>query len=269
MYYWCQMLKIGFMDYANVYPIFYYLLQDKNIEYIKGVPAELNKAMREGRIDLSPASSIEFARNHTLYNVHNKICVSSIGAVKSVNLYSKYKIEDLQGKKIYFTKDSNTSTVLCRIVLEKFYNLQVTYTSNESEADAFLLIGDKALFAYYNSPSPYVIDLGEQWYKFTKLPFVFALWIISKKAVEDEYYSHLVQNITKYGELFPKDISKLAPKYIEQGFTLEQIEDYWNTIVYSITDDHRKGLSLFYNLAYELGETKDNGADFIDAAFIK
>lgn len=263
------MLKIGFMDYANVYPIFYYLLQDKNIEYIKGVPSELNKAMRQGLIDVSPASSIEFARNHDLYNVHNKICVSSIGAVKSVNLYSNYKAEELKGKKIYFTKDSNTSTVLCRIVLEKFYNVKPIYVDDENNADASLLIGDKALFAYYNSSAPYIIDLGKEWYNFTKLPFVFALWIIKKSAEKDEYYHTLIENITKYGMLFPKDIENLAPKYLEKGYTLEQIEDYWNTIVYEMTDEHKKGLSLFYNLAYELGETKDNGADYIDNAFIK
>ena len=42
------MLKIGFMDYANVYPIFHYLLQDNNLEFIKGFPADLNKLMRNG-----------------------------------------------------------------------------------------------------------------------------------------------------------------------------------------------------------------------------
>ena len=95
------------------------------------------------------------------------------------------------------------------------------------------------------------------------------IWIIKKSAEKDEYYHTLIENITKYGMLFPKDIENLAPKYLERGYTLEQIEDYWNTIVYEMTDEHKKGLSLFYNLAYELGETKDNGADYIDNAFIK
>ena len=262
------MLKIGFMDYANVYPIFYYLLQDKNLEFIKGFPADLNKLMRSGEVDISPVSSIEFARNHNKYVVHKNVCVSSIGAVKSVNIYSNYKAEDLDGKKIYFTKESNTSTVLCRIVLEKFYNIKPIYIDDKSEADAKLLIGDKALFAYYNSDSKYIIDLGSQWYNFTKLPFVFALWTINKSALNDSYFNTLKDNITKYASLFPKDISLLSPKYLERGYTLDQLADYWDTIRYEITDEHRKGLNLFYNLAYEIGETKDNGADYINQAFI-
>lgn len=261
------MLKIGFMDYANVYPIFYYLLQDKNIEFIKGYPAELNKLLRTGAVDLSPVSSIEFARNHDLYVVHSNVCISSIGAVKSVNVYSNYKAEDLNGKKIYFTKESNTSTVLCRIILEQFYNIKPIYTNDESIADAKLLIGDKALYSYYHSDSPFIIDLGEEWYKFTKLPFVFALWTINKKAIDDDYFNTLKDNITYYASLFPKDISLLSTKYLEKGYTLEQLEDYWDTIKYEITDEHKKGLSLFYNFAYKIGETEDNGSDYINNAF--
>ena len=105
------MLKIGFMDYANVYPIFHYLLQDNNLEFIKGFPADLNKLMRNGEIDLSPVSSIEFARRHNLYMVHNRICISSIGAVKSVNIYSKFKAEDLDGRKIYFTNPKERTII--------------------------------------------------------------------------------------------------------------------------------------------------------------
>ncbi len=262
------MLKLGYMDYANVYPIFYYLLKDKNLDFLKGYPAELNQAMRKGEIDISPASSIEFARNHDLYKVHKRVCISSIGAVKSVNLYSNYQAEELNGKKVYFTKESNTSTVLCRIILEKFYNIKPIYVDNKDSADAVLLIGDKALYDYYNNLDCHIIDLGLEWYKFTSLPFVFALWLMNKNIESDPYFNTLYKNIIKYAEQFPKDLTALAPKYLDQGYSLDQLEDYWNTIDYGITNDHIKGLSLFYTLAYELGESKENGADYIKGALI-
>lgn len=261
------MLRIGYMDYANVYPIFHYLLQDKNLAFLKGFPSELNKAMREGDIDISPSSSIEFARNHNLYKAVSNVCVSSAGAVKSVNIFSSFNIGDLDGKKIYWTKESNTSTVLCRIILEMFYNIKPVYTNNSDESEARLLIGDKALYEYYNSRDN-VIDLGEEWYKFTGLPFVFALWIINRGALEHEYFDVFLENLYKYASLFPKDLAALAPRYIERGYTLEQLDDYWKTIVYPVSDNHKRGLSLFYKYAFELGETGDNGADFIDGAFI-
>lgn len=263
------MFNIGYMDYANIYPIFYYLLNDKNLKFTKGYPAILNKSIREGIIDISPSSSIEFARNHNLYKVVPNICISSIGPVKSVNIYSKYKAEELDGKVIYFTKESNTSTVLCRIILEKFYKIKPIYTNNEDEADAKLLIGDKALFEYYNSKDDHIIDLGEEWYKFTKLPFTFALWIVRRDLEETEELKEFIERIHSIANIFPKDNDALSKSYIEKGYTLEQLDDYWNTIQYNITKDHIEGLKLFYDYAYSLGETKDNAKDLIDDAFIK
>ena len=165
------MFKIGYMEYANVYPIFYYLLKNKNLSFFKSYPAELNKAMREGRIDLSPSSSIEYAKNSSLYKVISGISVSSVGAVKSVNVFSNIPLEKMGGKKIYFTKESNTSTVLTRIIFEEFYKIPVEYTNSLEEAHAELLIGDKALYSYYNTDYKYIFDLGQEWYKFTGLPF--------------------------------------------------------------------------------------------------
>ena len=263
------MLNIGYMDYANVYPIFYFLLKDKNLKFTKGYPAFLNKEIRESRVDISPSSSIEFARNHDLYKIIPNICVSSIGPVKSVNLYSKYKVEDLNNKKVYWTKESNTSTVLCRIILEKFYNLKPIYTSNEDEADASLLIGDKALFEYYKPRKDFIIDLGEEWYNHTSLPFTFALWIARKNLEETEELKGFVSNLHEIVNNFPKDSNILSSGYIEKGYTLEQLDDYWNTIRYNITEDHIKGLKLFFDYAYSLGETHDNAKDLIETSFIK
>lgn len=251
------MFKIGYMEYANVYPIFYYLLQDKSLYFFKSYPAELNIAMRKGEIDLSPASCIEYARNPKLYNIISDISVSSIGAVKSVNIFSNYKVDELCGKKIFFTKESNTSTVLARIILEKFYKVEPIYVSDKNIADAELLIGDKALYSYYNSNYKYVIDLGLEWYKFTNLPFVFALWIIRKSIENSNEIIKLISDIKEYAKKFKNNYDELAIKYMSAGYTTEQIIDYWNTIDYRLTSSHIDGLKLFYNLAYEINEISE------------
>ncbi len=248
------MFKIGYMEYANVYPIFYYLLQDKSLYFFKSYPAELNIAMRKGEIDLSPASCIEYARNPSLYNIIPDISVSSIGAVKSVNIFSNYKADELDGKKIFFTKESNTSTVLSRIILEKFYKINPIYVRDKSIADAELLIGDKALYSYYNSNYKYIIDLGLECYKFTNLLFLFALWIIRKSIENSNKIIKLINDIKGYAKKFTNNYNELATKYISAGYTTEQIIDYWNTIDYRLTSSHIEGLKLFYDLAYEIKE---------------
>lgn len=248
------MFKIGYMEYANVYPIFYYLLKNKNLSFFKSYPAELNKAMREGRIDLSPSSSIEYAKNSSLYKVISGISVSSVGAVKSVNVFSDIPLEKMGGKKIYFTKESNTSTVLTRIIFEEFYKIPVEYTNSLEEAHAELLIGDKALYSYYNTDYKYIFDLGQEWYKFTGLPFVFALWIVGKNAWQKDEFRLLADELRHYASISCKNYSHLTENYIELGYTAEQMSDYWNTIDYNLTDKHIEGLKLFYDYAHRLGE---------------
>lgn len=251
------MLKIGFMDYANVYPIFHFLLNDKNLEFKKGFPADLNKALREGEIDVSPSSSVEFCRNPDKYKIVDGISISSIGAVKSVCLFSKFRPELLDGRKVYFTKESNTSTVLTRIILENYYKIKPIYTNELEGADAELLIGDKALIAYYHNVGyEFIIDLGVEWYKFTKLPFVFALWLVNKKATSDVNFNEFCANLLKIAKESPQNRHSLLARYVERGLSPEQMEDYWQVIDYSLTDKHKEGLALFYKYAYELGETK-------------
>ena len=49
---------------------------------------------------------------------------------------------------------------------------------------ALLLIGDTALRERMNSQGLFVYDLGELWRELTGLPFVFALWIVTRQAAE-------------------------------------------------------------------------------------
>lgn len=248
------MLKIGYMEYANVYPIFYYLLQNKYVEFYKSYPAKLNEAMRNGKIDLSPASCIEYARNPKLYSIISGLSISSIGPVKSVNIFSNYQPKELHNKKIYFTKESNTSTVLARIILEKFYNIKPVYVNDINNADAELLIGDSALYSYYNTNYKYIIDLGKEWYHYTNLPFVFALWIVRKEVINNQSFATIYDELKRIVSICSKDYNILIDKYIPLGYTSEQMIDYWNTINYNLTDNHIEGLKLFYNLAYEINE---------------
>ncbi len=261
------MLKVGYMEYANVYPIFYHLLNLGNISLIKGYPSELNKLVRNRDIDISPSSSIEFARNPELYKIFPDISVSSIGAVKSVNIFSNYPIEELSGKTIKFTKESNTSTILCRIVLEEFHNLSPVYSDSENY-DAELLIGDKALHRYYNPTMPYVYDLGDLWYKKTGLPFVFALWICRATDSNIEQLHEFAELLRKYSAKTNDYSNNLVSKYTSLGYTAEQIVDYWNVIDYRLSVKHIEGLSLFYKYAHKLGEIESDACERLKASFL-
>jgi chorismate dehydratase len=251
------MLRIGEIDYANVYPLFYYLKKYDDFEFIKGVPSVLNKMLRESCLDISPCSSIEFARNFEDYSIVPGISISSLKEVKSVLLFSNLPIDNLNGKKIFLTGESSTSVILFKILIKKKYKMKIHFTNNIDESEGVVLIGDKALFEYYKNNYEYKYDLGKEWFEFTGFPFVFALWIINNKNLSNKNkILTFIENLTKIKNNSKKNLAALIDHYTFKGLTSYQILDYWETINYDLTDLHIQGLLKFYKYAFEIGEIR-------------
>ena len=252
------MLRIGEITYANVYPIFHELKKYTGYKFVSSVPSVLNKALREGGIDISPCSSIEYAKSPDNYLIIPGISISSLKEVKSVCLFSKCRIDYLKGKKVFLTGDSGTSVVLLKIIIKKFLNIQVIFTNDESDCDGYLYIGDKALFKYYSKEYKYIYDLGKLWYEFTQLPFVFSLWLLNINCYKERFeeLSSFVELLLKIKNESKRNLSALIDFYFFKGLSSYQIIDYWETIDYRLDDFHIEGLKKYYEFAHEIGEIK-------------
>lgn len=252
------MLNIGQIDYANVYPIFYHLEKLNRYKLVKGVPSFLNKAIREGGVDSAICSCIEYARYPEKYYVLPNISISCIEQVKSVMLFSEKPIEELAGTEIFLTGESGTSVVLFEILMREKFGISPTFTTENEDAQAKVLIGDKALFGTYNGNWSYVYDLGILWREFTGLPFVFALWIIRKDTADEHHdevaeFSDTLMQI-KYDS--KKNLAALLDHYQFKGLTSYQILDYWEIINYDLSDSHIQGLLKYFSYAKKIGRLK-------------
>jgi chorismate dehydratase len=259
-------LLIGEIPYANLFPIFYMLKRESDIsgyEFIKGVPSDLNKMIRGGRIDVSPSSSIEYLRHRDKYELIENHSISSIGPVGSILLFSNKPVEKLGRLTVLTSSQSETSVALIRIVLNKFYELDCSFqTSNEKLKDAigssaaYLLIGDEALIEAMKWHGLYIYDIGELWYKHTGLPFTFALWIANKdcRTEKSELYRKFIDDLNraKTSALNSMDIIA-ASCPLKDIISEEALISYWKKMSYDFTDEHRKGLELFNAYAKELG----------------
>src|SRR6266700_5326277 len=160
------MLRLGRIGYVNMAPVFYRL--DAEVEEVVGVPTELNRALLGGDCDLAPISSIEYARNAERLRILPRLCVSSEGAVDSIQLVSRLPLERVRS--VAVTPESATSVVLTKVLLPDAEHVPL-----DEEADAKLLIGDAALKSAFEDPTPHH-DLGRLWLERTGLPMVFAVW---------------------------------------------------------------------------------------------
>jgi chorismate dehydratase len=232
-------------------------------EFIEGVPSDLNRQIREGLIDISPSSSIEYLRHPDKYALIENHSISSRGPVGSILLFSKQPIETLDGLPILTSSQSETSVALIRIVLEKFYELQCIFQSSNltlkdalRSGNAYLLIGDEALREALKWPGLYIYDIGELWHRYTGLPFTFALWIAHKDrcAEKNDLYRQFVDDLNRAKISALNNLEAVAASCpFKDMLSDEDLISYWKGISFDFNDEHRKGLELFRAYAEELG----------------
>jgi chorismate dehydratase len=195
--------KIGRINYLNLFPIFYGLERTaRGYSFIGGHPSAVNRMLREGLVDASPSSSIEYLRRPGEYELVRGHSISSRRLIKSILFFSAREIEETSGN-VYVTVNSETSVAMLEIILKLFLKRDVRLLRTGEPLckvlpgkNSFLSIGDEALvagrgtrlgrdfsFLDISGKKYFVYDLGKLWHRHTGLSFVYALWIARKKAV--------------------------------------------------------------------------------------
>src|SRR6184192_3912692 len=237
------MVKLGRISYVNMAPVFYRL--GAEVEEIQGVPTDLNRRVLAGEIDLAPISSIEYARNADRLRLLPRLCVSSEGAVDSIQLVSRKPLE--QVRRVAVTAESATSVVLVKILLPEAEHVPLG-----EEADAKLLIGDAALKSAFEDPTPHY-DLGRLWLERTGLPMVFAVWACPEPVRPGlvELEDALVASVRR-ARAEPETLAhEAAARYsYPAGF----LARYFEKLRYRFGPRERAGLMTFLELAHDVGE---------------
>jgi chorismate dehydratase len=237
------MLRLGRISYVNMAPVFYRL--DADVDEVQGVPTDLNARLLRGELDLAPISSIEYARHADRLRLLPRLCVSSEGAVESIQLVSRKPLE--QVRSVAVTPESATSVVLTKVLLP-----EASHVPLGEEADAKLLIGDAALKSAFEDPTPHH-DLGRLWQERTGLPMVFAVWACPEPvpAGLSELEAALVDSVL----LARAEPEQLAHESSERyGYPPGFLARYFEKLRYRFGPRERAGLLTFLELAHDVGE---------------
>jgi len=260
-------LNLGRIEYLNVLPIYYPLengIIPNPFNIIRGVPSYLNGLTAKGELDMSPVSSIEYARNAPLYYIVPDLSISSFGKVQSVLLLSKEPVAQLSGKKVLVSSHSHTSVGLLKILAKMRYNVEPEFETSAFPArgmnglpDAFLAIGDEALRLGGSGIYPEVLDLGAAWYEWTGLPFVFAVWVARKKAVEEKtgQLGAALDALLASKKWGCSNIESICEAAVGAGvLEMAQLREYYQCLRYDLNEKERAGLELFYSCLAQVGE---------------
>ncbi len=248
--------KVSVVQYLNTAPLIWGMVkgeQQGKYDLSFTTPAFCADAVRQKTAEVGIIPSIEYQRLEKA-QILAGISIAAKNEVKSVLLLSKVPIAKIQT--VAVDNSSRTSAALLRILMRKFYSRFVTITPFHpkpeemlKKADAAMVIGDPALT--YSGQVAEVFDLGEEWKKVTGLPFVFALWVGYEDARLARFHKDF-EDSRDYGLAHVDDIAaEYAPK---MGMKPAAVKAYLTrNIDFSLDDDNRKGLRLFYKLAREVG----------------
>lgn len=246
--------RIGAVQYLNTRPLVHGLASS-GVRLSYDLPSRLADQLAAGKLDVALVPSIELFRGDR-YRVVSDACIGCRGPVMSVKLFFRTSPERVQSLAV--DEGSRTSTTLARILLAERFGvlpdvavLPIGAGLADTPADAVLLIGDRALAMPPGAAAFQLIwDLGDEWCRWTGLPFVFAVWA-ARANVDTRSVKPLLARARDAGRSNLAAIA--AAEAASHGLTVPQCLSYLrDNLHYELGPGEREALSLFYSFSTKL-----------------
>jgi aminodeoxyfutalosine synthase len=276
--------RLGRIGYINCYPIYGAIdrgLVQVPARLVTGTPAELNDLLVAGELDVSVISAVEYARHARDLVLLPDIAISSDGPVRSVMLVSRRTVGQLDGRTVLVSASSRTSVALLDLLCRSVWKITPRFAQARAEAtdledlaklphEAVLVIGDPALLLSARRVYPHAYDLGDEWKRWTGLPFVFAVWAARRDAdpgMVRRIHEGLLAS-RAWGLEHIDELARAASSSID--FTAPTaaaaLTAYFSGLDYALTPRHLAGLQEFFRRLAALGAVPAASLQFLEVA---
>jgi chorismate dehydratase len=248
-------MRIGAVNYLNTKPLIYGLGELlPHAEIVLDIPSRLAESLAVGMLDVALIPVIEYFRGKD-YRLVPDISIASEGAVLSVTLFSRVPWPRI--RRVALDEGSRTSAALTRVLLSRRFGVvaETVPLAMETEpdlldVDAVLLIGDRAMRACLPG-FDFAFDLGQEWYQWTGLPFVYAVWAIHPACDAAGVPEALIEarrlGMACAGKIAHAEAGRLG---LDAGFCRRYLS---HILDYHLGQRELAGLNRFYDLASDLG----------------
>src|SRR5262245_28626161 len=248
-------IRVGAVNYLNTKPLIEGLTTFAPHASLElDLPSRLADRLATGYLEVALIPVIEYFRAGR-YLIVPGISIASRGPVLSVTLFSRVPWPEIRS--VALDEGSRTSSALARVLLEKRYGIRPAIASlpmgvaaDDMHTDAVLLIGDRAMKACLPGFS-HAYDLGQEWFDWTGLPFVYAVWAVREgvdlRGVDQARRQARDYGLERVGPIAQRESAKLG---IDPGFCRRYLG---NILSFDLSPRELAGLAKFYELARELG----------------
>lgn len=248
-------VRIGAVTYLNARPLIVALTEtDPGLELVIDYPSRLADALVAGKLDVAMIPSIEYARNPG-FSIVSDACIACDGPVRSVKLYGRVPVEDIHS--LALDEGSRTSVALARILLKERFGvtpnllpLPIGAKLEDTPADAVLVIGDRGMTSV-GGAYEFVWDLGEEWSRWTGMPFVFSVWVarpgVDLRGIAGTLSAARDVGLTRLAEIARREAPVIG---IPEADCLSYLRDH---LEYRLGRRQRQGMERFFALAGQMG----------------
>jgi chorismate dehydratase len=249
-------LRVGAVHYLNTKPLIRHLpALAPEIDLVLDAPSRLAVELEAGRLDIGLVPSIEYFR-HGRYTILPDVSISSFGPVLSVKLCSRLPFAHIRSLAV--DEGSRSSAALATILLDQLFHvrpamlpLSLDQTPDSTDADAMLLIGDRAM-RVVDGDFPFILDLGYEWSRWTGLPFVFAFWAVAEGV---EVSARVRRAFVRAKELGRPDIPAICREEARR-LAIDEVRCLYylqHVIRHDFGPTELEGLNRFYQLLVRYG----------------
>src|SRR5438105_12912864 len=169
-------MRLAGTGYSTCYPVYGAIGRGVTrlaAELVTGTPSELNDLLAAGELDLSVVSAVEYARNARDYVLLPDLAISCDGPVRSVALFSRRPVGQLDDRAVLLTASSRTAVGLLELLCRDVWKVRPHFAQARAEAadldglaqlphEAVLVIGDAALLLASRHDYLHRYDLGAE-----------------------------------------------------------------------------------------------------------
>jgi chorismate dehydratase len=224
--------------------------QRERVDLSFSIPSVCADELEQGKIELGLVPVAEAVRQDL--EIVPGVGISCLGAVRSILLFSRVPWREV--RTLAADLSSRTSVQLARVILRERFGAEAEVRQYPPDlqrmlaaADAALIIGDPALRIEPGEQPYNWLDLGEEWWKLTNLPMVFAAWA-GKHGLDIDGIEPITTGSYQFGKSRMHEI--VEQEYGRRGITKELATQYLTRYIrYEFGPHEQQGLETFIDLA--------------------
>jgi len=245
--------RLRAVSFLNTVPLVWGMLhgpQAAGVDLSFSIPSECARDIENGACELGLVPVAEIARQGL--QIVSSVGIACRGPVRSILLFSRVPWQQI--RTLAVDSSSRTSVELARVILRERYGVVPVVTRHRpalasmlAHCDAALIIGDPALLLDPEKLPYQSLDLGEEWFRLTGLPFVFAAWA-GKPGVDTESLRELTRASYQFGSAHMEEI--VEAEYTRRDISRELARRYLSDhIRFTLGPPEMNGLDAFLQMA--------------------